>query len=214
MAQLFDALIMTLGFEPGPLIRAAASHNLRTGASIIVFTPSFKDERAERAYFELKNICDILFKDTQVNFQKIEVDLTDFVRAVKHVKRLLSAFTDKHIAFCFSGGMRALCLAVYTAYLVLEWQHPPSVEVHLEGRAERLIIPSPHKIIKVNISEEKLNILRLLLQHERLSAGNIAALMQKDRSTIYRHLSSLFKDGLIKQRGKMYELTDLGFMLT
>jgi|UniRef100_A0A7J3YTY3 CRISPR locus-related DNA-binding protein len=213
MTKLFDALIMTLGFEPGPLIRAAASYNLRTGASIIALTPSFKDERAERAYFELKNVCDILFKDTQVNFQKIEVDLTDFVRAVKHIKRLLSAFTNKHVALCFSGGMRALCLAVYTAYLMLEWQLPPSIEIHLEGRVERLIVPPLHKVIKVNISEEKLNILRLLFQHEKLSAGNIAALMHKDRSTVYRHLSGLFEDGLIKQKGKMYELTDLGLML-
>jgi CRISPR locus-related DNA-binding protein len=205
---------MTLGFEPGPLIRAAASYNLRTGASIIVFIPNFKDERAERAYFELKNICDILFKNTQVNLQKIETDLTDFVRAVKHIKKLLSPFTNKHIAFCFSGGMRALCFAVYTAYLILEWQHPPIIEVYLEGRVERLSIPPLHKIIKVNISEEKLNILRLLLQHERLSAGNIATLIRRDRSTTYRHLSSLLEDGLIKQEGKMYELTDLGFMLT
>jgi CRISPR locus-related DNA-binding protein len=110
--------------------------------------------------------------------------------------------------------MRALCFAVYTAYLILEWQHPPIIEVYLEGRVERLSIPPLHKIIKVNISEEKLNILRLLLQHERLSAGNIATLIRRDRSTTYRHLSSLLEDGLIKQEGKMYELTDLGFMLT
>lgn len=213
MVQLFDALIMTLGFEPGPLIRSIASYNLRSGASIIIFTPSFKDERAERAYLEFKRICDIILKGASINFQKIEVDLTDFLKAVRHVKILLSKFVNKQVALCFSGGMRALCFAVFIAYLMLEWRHRPSIEVHLEGRAERLTMPSLNKIIKVNMSEEKLSILQLLLQHGNLSAGNIAVLMQKDRSTVYRHLAGLLENELVRQKGKTYELTDLGLML-
>jgi len=213
MIQPLDALIMTLGFEPGPLIRSVASHNLRADASIIIFTPSFKDERAERAYLEFKKICDMILKDTSINFQKIEVDLTDFVKAIRHIRILLSKFVDKRVAFCFSGGMRALSFAVFVAYLLLEWRHRPNIEVHLEGRSERLIIPPLNEILKVNITKEKSDILRILLQHGGLSAGNIAVLLQKDRSTIYRHLASLLKDGLIRQKGKVYELTDLGLML-
>lgn len=213
MAQVFDALIMTLGFEPGPLIRAVASHTPRSGASIIIFTPSFKDDRTEKAYLEFKKICDMIFKDTSIKFQKIEVDLTDFPKAVRHVKTILSNFIDKQIAFCFSGGMRALCFVVFVAYLMLEWRHQPNIEIYLEGRIEHLSIPSIKEIIKINISEEKLNILQLLFQHGKLSAGNIAVLLQKDRSTIYRHLTSLLKSGLIRQKGKIYELTNLGLML-
>lgn len=214
MASPLDALIMTLGFEPGPLIRSVASYNLRTDASIIIFTPSFKDERAERAYLEFKRICDMILKDTSINFQKIEVDLTDFVKAVRYIKVLLRKFVDKQVAFCFSGGMRALSFAVFVAYLLLEWQHRPMIEIHLEGRSERLTIPPLNEILKVNLTREKLDILQLLLQHGELSAGNIAVLLQKDRSTIHRHLVSLLKDGLIRQKGKVYELTGLGLMLT
>jgi CRISPR locus-related DNA-binding protein len=214
MAEVLDALIMTLGFEPGPLIRAVASYNLKTGASIIVFTPTFKDDRTERAYLELKKVCGMIFKDTQVSLQEVAVDLTNFIEAVKYVRALLSKFTDKHVGICLSGGMRALCLAVYTAYLMLEWQYNPIVEVHLEGRAERLIIPPIHKIVKAEISEEKLNILRLLSQYKQLSIGDIANLMQKDRSTVYRHVQSLFRNGFVKQKGRIYELTELGIMLT
>jgi len=214
MTQALDALIMTLGFEPGPLIRAVASYNLKTGASIIVFTPSFKDDRTERAYLELKKICDIIFKDAQVNLQEVKVDPTNFIEAVKYVRTLLSKFTDKHVGICLSGGMRALCLVVYTAYLMLEWQYNPNVEVYLEGRAERLIIPPVHRIIKAEISDEKLNILRLLSQYKQLSVGDIANLMQKDRSTVYRHVQSLLKNGFVRQKGRIYELTELGVMLT
>lgn len=213
MSQLYDALIMTLGFEPGPLVRAIASHNLRFGGSIIIFTSGFKDDRAERAYLEFKKICDMIYKDVTINLEKIEVDLTDFLKAVRHVKEMLSKFVDKRVAFCFSGGMRALCFAVFTAYLTLKWKYKPVIEVHLEGRAERLVIPSLNEVIKISISEEKMSILRLLSKHGSLSVGNIAVLMQKNRSTIYRHLTSLLESGLIRQRGKVYELSDLGFVL-
>lgn len=213
MSQSLDALIMTLGFEPGPLVRAVASYNLRPGAFILVFTPSFKDERAEKAYLELKKICDMVFKGFQVELRKVEVDLTDFVKAVRQVKEILSGLTDKQVALCFTGGMRALCFAVYTAYLMLRWKQHPTVEAYLEGRVERLTIPPLSRIVRVDVTEEKLAVLRLIHQHERLSANNIAVLMRKNRSTIYRHLASLAEDGLARQRGRMYELTDLGLML-
>jgi len=205
--------MLTLGFEPGPLVRATASHNLRLGGSIIVFTSGFKDDRAERAYLEFKKICDMIYKDAMINIEKVEVDLTDFLKAVRRVKEILSKFVDKRVAFCFSGGMRALCLVILIAYLTLKWRYKPIIEVHFEGRAECLAIPPINEVVRINISKEKKSILQLLFKHGSLSAGNIAVLMQKDRSTIYRHLTSLLESGLIRQKGRMYELTDLGFVL-
>lgn len=213
MTELLDALIMTLGFEPGPLIRAAASYSLRSGAFIVILIPNFKDDRAERAYLELKKVCDILFKDVEVNFQRIEVDLSDFSIAVKQIRELLAQFASQRVALCLSGGMRALCIAAYTAYLMVEWHYPPNVEVHLEGRAERLLVPPVHSVLKLNITQEKLIIIKLLSKYGNLSISNIASLLQKDRSTVYRHISSLIEMGLISQKGKLYELTSLGRML-
>lgn len=209
-----DVLVMTSGFEPGPLVRAVASHSLGAGSSIIVLAPSFKDDRAERAYLELKRVCDMLFKGSQVSLQRVEVDLTSFGKAVGKVKELLSPLTDRRLSICFCGGMRALCLAVYTACLLLRWQHPPHMEVYLEGMADVLTIPSIHNVIKTNVTEEGLAILRLLQRSGRLSTGNVAALLQKDRSTVYRQLSRLREAGLVSQSGKLYELTELGCMLT
>ena len=213
MSEPLDALVMTLGFEPGPLIRAAASHSLKPGASIAVLTPSFKDDRAERAYLELKKVCDILFKDVNVDIRRIEVDLSDFSTAVKQVRELLTSFADRRVAICLTGGMRALCIATYTAYLTVEWRFPPSIEVHLEGRAESISIPPLHGVLKLDVTEEKLAILKLLSKYGSLSIGDIASLMQKDRSTVYRHISSLMRMGLISQKGRLCELTDLGRML-
>ena len=213
LSEFLDALVMTLGFEPGPLIRAAASYSLKPRASIVVLTPSFKDDRSERAYLELKKVCDILFKDVEISFQRIEVNLSDFPTTVKQIRELLMGFADKRVAICLSGGMRALCIATYTAYLTTEWRYPPIIEVHLEGRAERILVPPLHEVLKLSVTEEKLVILRLLSKYGSLSMGDIASLMQKDRSTVYRHASSLVRMGLLNQRGKFYELTDLGRML-
>jgi len=213
MTEPLDALVMTLGFEPGPLIRATASYSLRPKASIVVLTPSFKDERVERAYLELRKICGILFKDIEVNFQKIEVNLSDFSTAVKQIRELLINLANQRVALCLSGGMRVLCIATYTAYLMVEWQYPPSIEIHLEGRAERILVPPIHNVFKLNITEEKLAILKLLSRYGGLSIGDVASIMQKERSTVYRHLSNLVKIGLVSQRGRLYELTNLGRML-
>ena len=61
--SLIDALVMTLRFEPGPLVSSIASHateGFNSGAEIIVLTPDFPDERAERAWLQLQNIFDMM----------------------------------------------------------------------------------------------------------------------------------------------------------
>ena len=76
-----------------------------------------------------------------------------------------------------------------------------------------LYYPKYKKLHQLNITEEKLAIIKLLSKYGSLSIGNIASIMQKDRSTVYRHISSLIEMGLVSQKGKLYELTSLGYML-
>ncbi len=204
---------MTLGFEPGPLVRAVASHNLKQGGLVLVLMPSFRDRRGETAFLELKKICDMMFGDAEIKLQRVEIDLTNFTEAVKQIKDLFKNFVDKKAAICFSGGMRALCLATYTAYLLLKWRFPPVIEVQLEGRVERISIPLLHKVINMSVTEEKVLLLKVLSQHGPLTTNDIATLLHKDRSTVYRHLTRLLNEGLVKQKGKYYELTDLGMLL-
>ncbi|MEM4411440.1 MAG: hypothetical protein QXO66_01175 [Thermofilum sp.] len=60
---MIDALVMTLGFEPGPLIStiaSAASEGFSERAQILVFTSAFPDERADRAWLELQRIVNMM----------------------------------------------------------------------------------------------------------------------------------------------------------
>ncbi|MHC1637480.1 MAG: CRISPR-associated CARF protein Csa3 [Candidatus Nezhaarchaeales archaeon] len=213
MTEPLDALIMTLGFEPGPLIRAVASHNLKPGSSIIILTPVFdgkREERGERAYLELERICSMMLGEANITVKRVDIELTDLTLAINQVKELLSNYVLKYVAISLSGGMRALCLATYIAYLLVKWEKTPLIEIQLEGRAESLEVPPLHTILTLDISEERKNILKVLLEKGPLTIADIAPLVQKDRSTVYRHLTSLTKLNLVQQRGRFYELTSLG----
>lgn len=213
MPPPLDALVMTLGFEPGPLIRAVASHSLHRKASIIILTPTFngeKDERGERAYLEFEKICSMMLKDAEIQVARRDIELTSITTAVTQIKEIFKPLASKHIAISLSGGMRALCLATYIAYLTTQWLHTPKIEVHLEGRAQTLEIPPLHHILKPNLTPEKHSILQLLHQHGSLTAIEAAALLHRDRSTVYRHLTSLQQQGLIQPKNHHYELTSLG----
>ncbi len=209
---MVEAVFLTLGFEPGPLIRAVASKKLEGGCEIVVFTPSFRDDRAERAWSDFNRILSMMFEAKNVNVKRIIVDLTSFPRAVRNVKSVLEEYCDRSVAICLTGGMRALVLAVYTSYLLVNWGRKPVVEVYLEGRGYSLTVPDVSRILVSELSEERGKILKLLLKRS-MSSTEIATVMHKDRSTVYRHLTWLVERGLVVRDGRLYKLTMLGELL-
>jgi len=202
-----------LGFEPGPLVRAVASHNLRVNGKIVVFTPSFHDERAERAWSDFNRILSMMLEQRKVNIQRVEVNLTDMSLAIKQVKGIFEAFSNLSTAIVISGGMRALALAVYIAYLLVDWKIKPKIEVYLEGQGYTVRIPDISSILSFEVSRERLEVLRVLVERPK-STVEIAKELSKDRSTIHRHLSWLQKRGLVRKENKTYKLTPLGRLLT
>ncbi len=211
--SMFDAIVLILGFEPGPLIRAVASHNLNPGARIIVLTPSFKDERSDRAFDDFKRICSMMFEKVNIKIERVIINLKPLSKAVSSIRKIFSEISDMHVAICISGGMRALCIATFIAYLLTKWKYSPHIEVSLEGRVETIIIPNINKILELNITGEKLEILKTLSEYGSLTVASIAALLNKDRSTIHRHLNWLEEYGLVKRVGRNIELTELGMVL-
>lgn len=212
-SRLFDAVIVTLGFEPGPLIRAVASHGLRDGAEVIVLTPTYHDERAERAYLEFEKVCRMMYERFNIVIKRVEVDLKPFYNAVKTMRGLFIKLSNKSVAICLTGGMRALCLAVMIAYLFVEWSKDPCIEVHLEGRTEAIPLPPLHNALGVILTKERRKVLEILARSKSATAADIAALAQKDRSTVYRHLIWLASRGLAKRVGRDFEITELGMLI-
>lgn len=215
---MLDALIMTLGFEPGPLVSSLASHaaeGFTPKAKIIVLTPNFPDERAERAWRQLQNIFDMMkLGELEVSLRRYTIDLSDFSKAVQQIKSLLSEFKDKRIQISLTGGMRALILATFTAYLLTEWREAPKIEVSLEGRGIMLKVPNIASILTPLINERKAALLRIMSPGRVYRSGELWRLFGRDRSTLYRYLRTLCELGLIERVDRGFRLTRLGELLS
>jgi len=215
LREKLGALIMTLGFEPGPLVSAMAANaaeGFEPGAEIMVFTPSFKDERAERAWRELQNVFSMMsLRD--VSLRRLVVNLSDFTSAVLQVKKVFADLRGRRVKISLTGGMRALVLAVFVAYLTTRWERVPEVEVFLEGRGEALRIPRLAAALGPRVGERKLRVLSFMRPSITYRIGDLAGLLPQERSTIYRHLKSLAEVGLVERVDGTFKITDLGLIL-
>lgn len=211
---MLDILIMTLGFEPGPLVGCLASHAVEgfaSNAEIIVLTPNFQDERAERAWRQLQNIFDMMkLGEIGVSLRRHVIDLSDFPKAVRQIKDLFSEFRGKNVQISLTGGMRALILAAFMAYLLTDWRLPPNVEISLEGRGIMLKVPNIASILTPLVDERRRYILRAMSPGRVYRSSELLKLLKRDRSTLYRHLRALCNMGLIERVERRFRLTRLG----
>ncbi len=212
---MLDALIMTLGFEPGPLVSAVAKHlgeGFNPNAEIIILTPTFSDERAERAWRELQNIFEMMKpKDSLLHLKKIEIDLTNCTKAILQVKSILSGFREKKVHISLTGGMRALILATYIACLLTKWVSTPEVDISLEGKGLTLRIPKIASILRPVVSYRKLELLRYMEPGVVYKLDDLCGFLpERDRSTIYRYLREMTEIGLIERKKRGFKLTELG----
>ncbi len=211
-------MVMTLGFEPGPLISAIAScaaEGLSEGAEVIVFTAGFPDERAERAWRQLQNVIGMmdLTKRLDVKLERHRVPLEDFTEAVRTIKDRLVGIKDRRVRIALTGGMRALGLAVFVAYLLIDWTSEPRLEVYLEGRGMALSVPEVRRLIGRSITPERVSLLRTMKPGRVYRPSDLSGLVGKDRSTIYRHLQALLRTGLVERVDNGYRLSKLGLLL-
>ena len=213
---MLEALIMTLGFEPGPLVSAVAaraSEGLGKNAKIIVLTPSFKDERAERAWRQLQDVFSMMrLRDSGVKLYRLIVDLEDFTSAVLKIKNLFSELRDKTVSISLTGGMRALILAVFVAYLLTDWAQVPEIDVFLEGRGMALKMPKLAAALGPTLHRRKLELLKLMKPGMAYRPGDLCGFIGKDRSTVYRHLKDLIAAGLVERADGGFRITHMGLL--
>ena len=214
--MLVEVLFLTLGFEPGPALRAVASSMLARDARIIVFTPTFRDERAERAFRDLNSIVGMMFGGehslVKPRIERVNLNLEPISEAILEAKRVMSKYVDKNVAIHLSGGMRALCIAVFIAYLLTPWRKMPRLYVWLEGYGRSLEIPPVTEILQPIVIGVKREILGRLLREPK-TIGQLSIELDKDPSVIYRHVQWLQERKLVQREGKLIKITQLGRLL-
>jgi len=213
---VIDALVMTLGFEPGPLISAfasAVSRGLSEGARVIVFTAAFPDERSERAWLEFQRVVSMMEvpKKLGVEPELREIPLDDMVSAILETRKAIYGLRRKKVKVAITGGMRALGIAVLAAVLLTEWEQEPEVEVYLEGRGVALSVPNLRKLIEV--SGKCKDIIEAMRGGSPVKLEELATRLGRDRSTVYRRLKLLLEAGAVKRTRYGYQLTPLGLAL-
>jgi len=208
---LYDALILTLGFEPGPLIRALASTPLRSNGLVAVLMPEFKDVRSERAFLDFKRIANMMFKNERISIdiKRFEISLKPLSKGVQEVRLIFKEFMDREVAIALTGSMRALILAVFIAYLTIPWIKEPRIFIYLEGRGESVEVPQVRRVLELAVTDVKQEILNALASGPK-TITQLSVELGRDRSVIYRHLSWLESRGLIERKGKYVESTELG----
>lgn len=212
---MIDALVMTLGFEPGPLISAYASavaEGLSEGARVLVLTAAFPDERSERAWLDFQRVVSMMeaTKRLGVELELREVPLGDMASAILEVKKAIAPLRGRSVKVSITGGMRALAVAVLAAVLLTRWEREPAVEVHLEGRGAALRVPRLRKLIEAS---EKCAALVEAMREGPAKLDELAAKLGRDRSTVYRRMRILLEAGAAKRVRGGYQLTPLGLAL-
>lgn len=214
----WGGLVVVLGFEPGPLVSAVAScaaEGFCRGARIVVFTAGFSDERADRAWREFQNIVGMmgLVKSFGVSIERYCIGLDDFVGAVREIKGILEGLRDVKVKISITGGMRALDLAVFLAYMLVDWKFEPCVEVYLEGRGMALRVPEVRRFVKYRITSERLELIRAMEPGRVYKPSDLSGILGKDRSTVYRQLQALVEEGFVERVDGGYRLSRLGVLL-
>jgi CRISPR locus-related DNA-binding protein len=209
---------MTLGFEPGPLVSAAATaatEGLVERARIVVFTAALPDERADRAWLDFQRVLNMMgvVEKLGIKIEKHEIPLDDMVSAVLRIKQVFDELKGKSVKICITGGMRALGFALFIAYLLTNWEREPMMSVYLEGRASALNLPNIRGFLSVGLTRAQLELLKFMEPGNSYTPSDLASIVGRDRSTVYRSLLALYRKGLLDKNENKYTISKLGELL-
>jgi len=188
------ALILTLGFDEKFCYRAILRHGIKEGDKIILLTAGLVD-RVKKAYEWIKTFVE---RSYDVEVRLVQIDVKDFIKAIRDVMNTLDEFKDYNLIVNLSGGMRALAITVLLALMIKSMRNV-RLEIELEDFSGLIEIPQNllriHEI-RQNLTEEKIEILKLIAQGLR-DVKSLSKTLKRDVSTIRRHISSLEELGLI-----------------
>lgn len=189
------ALIATLGFDEKFCYRAIIRHGISEGDKIVLLTANVVD-RVQKAYEWVKSF---IATYGSIDIELIEINARDFTAGVMDVIKVLESLNDYKLIVNLSGGMRILSLIVYAALTLQKFD--AEVEVELEDFSDIVAIPkflfSAPSLI-AGLSDEKVNVLKTIIEEGKIEAKKLADRLNKDVTTIRRHLYDLASAGLIE----------------
>jgi len=206
-------LILTLGFDEKFCYRAILRHGISEEDKIILITAGLVD-KVKKAYEWIKSFVE---RSYNVEVRLIEVNVRDFVKAIREVMNLLEEFRDYDLIVNLSGGMRALLVITLFALLLRPMENV-RLEIELEDFSGLIEIPQALLLlpeVRSNVGSERMEILRLIAQGLN-DVKSLAEKLKRDESTIRRHISALEELGLVtveKRKPLKVRTTELADLL-
>jgi CRISPR-associated protein Csa3 len=201
-------LVTTLGFEEKFQVRAFIRHGRAEISEVLIVVPPGNDERKVRA---MENLTSLL-REAEITFSILEVDPSNFARAVATICRAVKGLKEREFVVNLSGGMRALGIETLMAFMVL------GIDFKLEIELENLsgVITFDIRDLELRVQDQiSMKILRVVKEE-----GSTLYAISKEtgipRSTVWRKARELQRLGFLRRaqsgRWAKYFLTDKGLI--
>ena len=153
---MVKALICTLGFDTDPVVRRIVGSRLEEGGILLLLTAEPLRPETESAINDIKGLVDKAYLGS-VKVEVKAINPRNFHEAVSTIRKELERFKHDEVVLNLSGGMRALVLSAYTAYLIAGLKKAKLI-VDLEARQGTVELPPIASLLTTppQLTEEKL----------------------------------------------------------
>lgn len=198
-----------LGFDSRRVVRPVLSEGLDEDDRVLLLQPATETDRGQEAFDDVEEVLTQIIPDLEISAEKLPY--TDFVETTLYCADLMQASEGETIVI-LGGGARELLLPLTVA----TFTSTESVDTVLQvGDIDSSVRKIPQLNLRGNVSDAEARLLANLdTLQTPLSISEIATELEKAKSTIARHISSLESEGFVKTakqgRSKSVSLTDSG----
>jgi CRISPR locus-related DNA-binding protein len=205
-------LYVSLGFDVTNLLGSLLDRRFGNGDSLVLVVPKNRSERNEEAIRRVELLLsELSSRGCKIEMEVLELDEhkpMDSLRIlVTHIKNW-----DGEVYLDAIGGLRVFCVVMAIAASLV-----PKKDVHITSIAEnsgrRVGIPRVSLALLASITGAKLDVLRAIKRGFG-TMNELERCLNKDKSTLSRHLASLEDMGLIEKvtskKPVKYEVTEVG----
>lgn len=227
-------ILATVGFNYSRPWRAVASIGLEPGSLVIIVNSEPRTREAVDAVEKLKNMIIDAYGDLHVETRDVWLDPSNGIpRGVAKMRRVVEEAAPASAYILASGGLRWLVVSALLTAMALQTVgvfrgiKVEMLRVDLESEAEGIDLNIRPEMLQplqlesvpplATIDYKELLVVETLAGLGRARVKSIARSLQVSRTLADRLLRKLESKKLISSevrgRGKLYSLTDLGYML-
>jgi len=206
-------IIATLGFDERPVVRSLAEAGFRGVDKIVLIRPIDDDQRAVKAVSEIKKIASMagLSDEDIISYR---VDVHDFWSSTSMIYSLFleNLREESFIVLCLGGGLRALVLEAYTAFILLPHylRKKIRVRIDLETGRDSIVIGGEEFIIDLGRLDKEYMVLKVVKENPGINLSTLSYKIGKPVSTTHRLLKRLVEKGFLEKKDGQYYLTGAG----